>query len=1035
MEWVDSRGERRLLQPLWSDGERLYCRTWRNNAEDAEHALIAVVPTSEHPSPTVISRLAHEFALKDDLDAAWAARPLELVRSGGRTLLLLETCSHATLNSSLGKPLELGVFLRLALAITYAIGRLHERGLVHKDIKPANILLDPGTEQVWLTGFGIASRLPRERQAPEPPESIAGTLAYMAPEQTGRINRTIDSRGDLYSLGVTFYEMLTGSLPFVASDPLEWVHCHIARRAEAPHERANGIPQALSSIVMKLLAKTAEERYQTAAGVEADLRRCLSEWQSYGRIEPFPLGAHDASGRLLITEELYGRETEIATLLASFDRVVTQGAPELVLVSGYSGVGKSSVVNELHRVLVPPRGLFAGGKFDQYKRDVPYATLAQAFQTLIRQILVKNEAEVEQWRRALAEALGGQGQFIVNLVPELEFIIGKQQAVPDLPPQEARNRFKFVFRRFIGAFAKREHPLTLFLDDLQWLDTATLDLIEHLVTHAEVRDLLLVGAYRDNEVGPAHPLFRKLETIRTADARVVEIVLAPIGLDDVGRLTASALRCDLERAQPLSKLVYEKTGGNPFFAIQFLTELAEERLLAFSPVTQTWRWELDRINAKGYTDNVVDFMVEKLKRLSPRAQEAMKLLACLGHVTEITTLALGHEETEEAMHATLREAVYARLIDQPDGAYRFLHDRIQQAAYSLIPDEHRGAIHLQIGRALLANMTTAQLTNHLFDVVNQLNRGAGLIISRDEREELAALNLLAAKRARAATAYASALNYLNAGAELLTTDSWEHRHELFFALELNRAECEFLIGAPSAAEQHLTMLSSRAVTLAEQSSVACLQVDLYTTLDQTDRAIEVCLEYLRNLGIDWVPHPSQEDAQLEYERVWFQLESREVEALAELPLMSDPAALATLDVLTKALAPAMFTDANLLALIICRMVNLSIAKGSSDSSYFGYVWFGWVAVAMFGNYKNGFRFGRLGYELVDRRSVKRLQPSTYHCFAAFIVPWNRHVRACVDLERQALEAANRVGDLTYAAYSSRGLNRVLLATGDPLAEV
>ena len=439
MEWVDSRGERRPLQPLWSDGERLYCRTWRNNAEDAEHALIAVVPTSEHPSPTVISRLAHEFALKDDLDAAWAARPLELVRSGGRTLLLLETCSHATLNSSLGKPLELGVFLRLALAITYAIGRLHERGLVHKDIKPANILLDPGTEQVWLTGFGIASRLPRERQAPEPPEFIAGTLAYMAPEQTGRMNRTIDSRGDLYSLGVTFYEMLTGSLPFVASDPLEWVHCHIARRAEAPHERANGIPQALSSIVMKLLAKTAEERYQTAAGVEADLRRCLSEWQSYGRIEPFPLGAHDASGRLLITEELYGRETEIATLLASFDRVVTQGAPELVLVSGYSGVGKSSVVNELHRVLVPPRGLFAGGKFDQYKRDVPYATLAQAFQILIRQILVKNEAEVEQWRRALAEALGGQGQFIVNLVPELEFIIGKQQAVPDLPPQEAQN--------------------------------------------------------------------------------------------------------------------------------------------------------------------------------------------------------------------------------------------------------------------------------------------------------------------------------------------------------------------------------------------------------------------------------------------------------------------------------------------------------------------------------------------------------------------------------------------------------------------
>ena len=1024
------------LQVLWEDGAVAFCRGWRDRAEGSRTAVLVALPTSEQPTRTTLDRLSHEYSLKDELAGTWAVRPLELLRHHGQTVLVLEDHGGELLSELVGMPMDIERFLRLAVCVAEAVGKVHHQGLIHKDIKPPNIVVNrTGGEGIGLTGFGIASRLVRERQPLDPPEFIAGTLAYMAPEQTGRMNRSIDSRSDLYSLGVTFYEMLTGSLPFTASDPMEWVHCHIAREAHAPSERASGIPDVLSSIVMKLLAKTAEQRYQTATGVEADLRLCLMEWQSHGRIDPFPLGAYDASDRLLIAEELYGREREIEILLASFDRVVTQGAPELVLVSGYSGVGKSSVVNELHKASVPPRGLFAAGKFDQYRRDIPYATLAQAFQTLIRQILVKSEAEVEQWRRVLADALGEQGQFIVNLVPELELIIGSQPAVSDLPPQETQNRFKLVFRRFIGVFATREHPLTLFLDDLQLLDAATLDLIEHLVTHAEVRYLLLVGAYRDNEVGPAHPLFRKLESIKAADARVAEIVLAPLGLDDVGRLTASALHCDLERAQPLTQLVYDKTGGNPFFAIQFLTELAEEGLLAFDPVSQVWQWEIDRIHAKGYTDNVVDLMVEKLKRLSPRAQEAMKLLACLGHVTEITTLALGHEETEEAMHATLREAVYARLIDLPDGAYRFLHDRIQQAAYSLIPGEQRAYIHLQIGRALLANMTAAQLTDHLFDVVNQLNRGAVLIVSRDEREKLAELNLLAGKRAKAATAYASALNYLNSGAELLTADSWEHRHELFFALELNRAECEFLIGPPSAAARHLTMLSSRAATLAEQSSVACLQVDLYTTLDQTDRAIEVCIEYLRNLGIEWVPHPSQEEAQLEYERVWFQLGSREVEALAELPLMSDPAALATLDVLTKALAPAMFTDANLLALIICRMVNLSIAKGSSDSSYFGYVWFGWVAVAMFGNYKTGFRFGRLGYELVDQRDVKRLQPATYHCFAAFIAPWNKHVRACVDLERQALEAANRIGDLTYAAYSSRGLTRVLLATGDPLAEV
>ena len=637
------------LQVLREDGGAALCRGWRNDADGRRNDVFVVLPASEQPTPATLDRLAHEYSLKDELDGAWAVRPLELLRDRGRTVLLLEDPGGELLDGLLGAPLEIEHFLRLAIGVAAAVGKMHQRGLIHKDIKPANILVDAaGGGAVRLTGFGTASRLPRERQPPGPPEFIAGTLAYMAPEQTGRMNRSVNSRSDLYSLGVTFYEMLTGSPPFAASDPMEWVHWHIARQADPPGERASGIPDALSAIVMKLLAKTAEERYQTAAGVEADLRRCLSEWRSHGRIEAFAVGAHDASDRLLVTEELYGREREIGALLAAFDRVATQGAPELVLVSGYSGVGKSSVVNELHKALAPRRGLFAAGKFDQYKRDIPYATLAQSFQTLIRQILVKSEAEVEPWRRALTEALGEHGQFIVNLVPELEFIVGKQPAIPDLPPREARNRFQLAFRRFLSVFAHPEHPLALFLDDLQWLDAATLELIEHLVTHAEVRSLLLIGAYRDNEVDLAHPLLRTLESIRNADGKVCEIVLKPLGLDDVGRLTASALHCDLRRARPLTQLIHEKTGGNPFFAIQFLAELADEGLLAFDPVAQAWRWEIDRIHAKGYTDNVVDLMVEKLKRLSSATQEAMKQLACLGHVAEIAALTLVHQETQES---------------------------------------------------------------------------------------------------------------------------------------------------------------------------------------------------------------------------------------------------------------------------------------------------------------------------------------------------------------------------------------------------
>jgi len=912
---------------------------------------------------------------------------------------------------------------------------VHERGLIHKDIKPANILVDAASGGVWLTGFGIASRLPREHQAPAPPEVIAGTLAYMAPEQTGRMNRSVDSRSDLYALGVTFYEMLTGTLPFTTADPMEWVHCHIARQPMPPSERVGGVPGPLSAIVMKLLAKTGEERYQTAAGVEADLRRSLAEWESHGRIDPFPPGAHDASDRLLIPEKLYGRERETDTLLASFDRVVTNGTLELVLVSGYAGIGKSSVVNELHKALVPSRGLFASGKFDQYKRDIPYATLGQAFQSLVRSLLTQSEAELGRWRDSLSEALGPNGQLIVNLVPELELVIGKQPPVADLPPQNAQNRFQMVFRRFLGVFACKEHPLALFLDDLQWLDAATLDLLEHLVTHSDVRPLLLVGAYRDNEVGPAHPLLRTLDAIRKAGALVQEISLAPLAREDLGRLIADTLGCAPGRAAPLARLVHEKTGGNPFFAIQFISALAEEGLLRFDHDAARWRWELDRLHAKGYTDNVVDLMVGRLTRLPVQTQAALQQLACLGNVAAITTLAIVLGKSNEDVRSDLWSAVRLELIEQLEGSYKFIHDRVQEAAYSLIPERLRAEAHLRIGRLLATHTPAEKREEAIFEIVNQLNRGAALITSPDEREQLAELNLIAGRRAKATTAYASALTYLTAGAALLADDCWERLQELIFPLELHRAECEFLTGELADAEERLTMLSSRAAKTVDQSTVACLRVDLYTTLDQSDRAVAVCLAYLRHLGVEWSPHPTDEEVRREYERIWSQLGARRIEELIDLPLMSDPASLATLDLLTRVVPPALFTDANFLSLVICRMVNLSFERGNSDGSCFAYVWLGVIAGPHFGNYKAGFRIGRLGYELIEKRGLKRFQARTCMVFGNLVVPWTKHVRAGRDFLRRAFEAANKTGDLTFAAYSCQGLNRNLLAAGDPLVEV
>jgi PAS domain S-box-containing protein len=1009
---------------------------YRGRQHGNPSSVLAIALSAEQPSHQSLQRFEHEYSLAAELDPAWAAKPLALTRHEGRTILLLTDPGGEPLDRILERdqkqPLELTRFLHIAIGLATALGQVHRHGLIHKDIKPANVLVD-GAGNAWLTGFGIASRLLRERQLPVPPETIAGTLAYMAPEQTGRMNRSIDARSDLYSLGVTLYQMLTGALPFAAADPLEWVHCQIARQPTPPSDCA-AVPEPLSAITMKLLAKNAEERYQTASGLESDLQRCLADWQSHGRIDPFPLRMHDLSDRLLIPEKLYGREREIDALVATLERVVDQGTSELILVSGYSGVGKSSVVNELHKVLVPPRGLFASGKFDQYKRDVPYATLAQAFQTLVRQILVKSEVEVDQWRRALAEAVGANGQLIVSLIPEVEFIIGKQPPIPELPPRDAQNRFQMVLRRFLSVFARKEHPLALFLDDLQWLDAATLDLIEHLVTHSEVRHLLLVGAYRDNEVGPAHPLLRTLDAIRDADTRVSEIVLGPLGLEDVNRLIADALRCEPERARPLAQLVQDKTGGNPFFAIQFFTALAEEGLLAFDPVTRAWQWDMNRIRGKSYTDNVVDLVSGKLRRLSAPTQEALKHLACLGNVAEVATLALVHGETEEAMHAGLWEAVRAGLVFHQESTCKFLHDRIQQAAYSLIPDKHRANIHLHIGRVLLASMSADQLAQHLFDVANQFNRGAVLLVDRNEKADVATINLRAGRKAKASAAYASAGTYFSAGMALLDERDWDSQYELTFSLWLERAECEFLSANFDAGEQLIGELLQRRVSKVDQAAVYHLKVQLHEMKGEYSQAVASALACLTLFGIDIPAHPTQEQIQAEYEAVWQTLNGRSIESLIDLPMMTDPEVRASMQVLSILGAPAYLTDFRLCCLLICRMGKLSMQHGTSGASALGYAYLGNFLGPVFHRYADGYRFVKLACDLVAKHGFIACQAKVYHAMGNVAV-WTQPIATAIDFMRATFRTAIETGDLAFACYGMSQPITGFLLRNDPLDAV
>jgi PAS domain S-box-containing protein len=997
--------------------------------------ILVVAPAAEHPQVESLKRLEHEYSLRAELDAGWAVRPLAITNWHNRTALVLEDPGGEPLDRLIGEPLETTQFLRVAISLATALRRLHERNLIHKDIRPANVLLDLGSGASWLTGFGIASRLPREQQVPEPPEIIAGTLAYMGPEQTGRMNRSIDSRTDLYAMGVTFYEILTGTLPFTAADPMGWVHCHIARQPVPPSERVPTVAAQLSSIVMKLLAKTTEDRYQTAAGVLADLERCLAEWEAHRRIAPFPPGAHDVSDRLLIPERLYGRDAKITTLLAAFDRMVATGTSELVLVSGYSGIGKSSLVNELHRRLVPPRGLFAAGKFDQYKQNIPYATVAQAFQSLVHQILGKSGAEMDKWRADLLEALGANGQLMVNLIPELALIIGDQPPAPDLPPQDQQARFQFVFRRFLGVFARAEHPLALFLDDLQWLDSATLDLIEHLVDHSEVRHLLLIGAYRDNEVTPRHPLARMLVRLRETGGRVQEIRLAPLRLDDVERLIANALHTDQDSVRPLAGLVYEKTAGNPFFTIQFLGALAEEALLTFDPSTRAWRWDLPRCRAKGFTDNVADLMAAKLSRLSRATQNALGQLACLGNVAEMTTLALAQEVSEDTLHAVLWEAVRSGLVLRSDSSYTFLHDRIQEAAYALVAEEERAVSHLRIGRLLAACTPAEQLEERIFDIVNQFDRGAALITTDEERERVAELSLLAGKRAKAATAYGSALRYFGTGRALLSLNTWEQRYRLTFELELHGAECEYLTGQLVSAEERLAALSVRARTIVDSAAVAGVRINLNTNLDRSDRAVEVGLDYLRLIDDHWSLPASDEDARREYDMLWGRLGSEAIEALLDLPLMIDPEQRATMDVLTALLLPAQFTDLNLFRIVIVRMAALSLEHGNTDGSCVAYALLGGVLAIYWGKPEAGFRVGRLALDLVDKRGLNRFRARVYQIFAAQDAHWTQHLPTCQIFLRRALEAAREAGDVTCIAYCYYDLISNRLASGDPLGEL
>lgn len=1014
---------------------------WRACRQDGTKVL-ALMPMAEHLASASFERLEHEYSLRAECLAAGAVAPLELSHADNRPLLILQDPGGEPLENLISRDtsnapegMDIARFLGLAVALAEALGRVHARGLVHKDVKPSSILVDEKSGAVHLTGFGFASQAERRRQAPEPLETIAGSLPYMAPEQTGRMNRSVDARSDLYSLGVVFYRLLTGSLPFTAKDPMGWVYSHIAVVPKAPTECRPTLPPQLSALVMKLLSKEVEGRYQTAAGLTADLTRCRDAWRANGKIDEFALGVVDRAGQLLIPEKLYGRESEIAALVAAFERVAASGTNEMVLVSGYSGIGKSALVGELQKVIVMPRGLYGSGKFDQYKRDVPYAILAEIFGAFVRQILSFNEADLARWRQAIVDAVGSNGQLLIDLIPDLARVIGSQPEVGTLSPAEVQNRFFGVFTQFVAVFATAEHPLILFLDDLQWLDHGSLKLLEHLATRRDLHHLLLIGGYRDNEVGPSHPLMLTLDAIRKAGVRILDIVLGPLAAANLDRLLSDALRCDPTESTFLATLILEKTGGNPFFALQFLSTLYEEGLIAFDVVAAKWVWDVERIRAKGYTDNVVDLMLAKLQRLSLAAQRTMMVGACIGTAVSLKALAMASERSDQQLEADLVEPFRHGYLLRQKQIIRFAHDRIQEAAYLLIPPGERAGEHLRIGRRLLAGMTPDEVEESIFDVVRQYNAGVALVTSPEEKTCLGGLNAFAGRRAKASGANASAQFYLANAVAQLPEDAWRSRYAEAFALHLELAETEFLIGSFARADELFNLLLLQAESNVDRATVFRMRILLYQVAGRYGDAVAAAREGLRMLGIDCPDDEGEAKAQVAAARqeVLALLRGRIIADLILAPPASNPEARAVLGIVANAMPSAYFAWPPLYPWLILKALTLTLREGNAAESCAAYMGYAILLAGFYREIDLAFAFSELALALQEKLNQPQLRGRLLCRHSLFINSHRYPMTNSIEKLEQAFLLCREAGDLAYAAYSALDVAWLTMETGAPLA--
>jgi PAS domain S-box-containing protein len=1013
---------------------------YRGVARADNAAVILKTPADPAPDAQALARLRHEYAVLSDIACAGVPTALGLHPHQGSLVLVHEDIGGEPLDTLIGdQPIELEAFFAIAVSIAEALVCTHRLRIVHRDIKPQNIVVNVSTGQVQLIDFGLSSRLTREHAQLQPPERLEGTLSYLAPEQTGRMNRAVDCRADFYSLGATFYELLTGHTPFAAQDPLELVHCHLARAPQPPTAWRPELPQVLSDIVLKLLSKLAEDRYQSAGGLLADLLECQRQWRATGTITAFALGAADSSDRFELPQRLYGRETEMQTLLDSYARLRATGRPELVLIAGYSGIGKSALVAELHKPMTAHHGFFASGKFDPYRRGVPYATLAQAMQSLVQQLLAQSAERLRGWRRRINEALGEQGQMMVDMVPQLQFIIGPQPPLEVLPPEVVLVRLRRAFRAFVGVFAQAEHPLVLFLDDLQWVDVASLDLLRHVCVHPQSRWLLVLGAYRDNEVGASHPLSLALGDLRRRGMEPRTITLAPLAPEHVCSIVAGTLHCSETEAAPVARLVFDKTRGNPFFCGQFLSTLHLDGLITFDEPARRWRCNLADIEARNFTDNVVALMLGELQRLPRATQQVLASAGFLGHQFELATLALVAGSTPAITLERLWPALQVGLMIHHAGRCRFLHDRVQEAAYLLTPQAQQPALHARIGNLLLQATPAQALDEQVFAIVAQLNAGASAIVDAAERRRLVELNQRAAGKAHAASQYSASAGFLASAIALLQAEHgadamWRDDYPLAWALHLGRAEAELLAGQGDDAEPVLDELVERAATALDRAEARRILARLALTRNHNVLACQIVRTGLLELGLTLPQHPARADVQAAYERIRALLAGRPIEAVLTLPPITDARARAAIRLLSAVSIAAYITDQDRWALQVCEMAALCLRHGNDDSSATVYGVFGYMLAGYLNEYAEGYRFVQVA-RVMQERAPNQHQRCTVLMHQGFVTAWVRPLAEALDLFRRAVPEAIENGNVVTACITQRLVATTLLFDGRPLPEV